>query len=137
MRDDDVLPVSTPTSSSSTSFVPSSSSRKDGSSESSASGRGRYKYWAFAVILMLAFWSMLTGTVSLRWSAGDLDESFTQDYHSPSADDLDVLVTSLSLHSHLTFSYAIKPFFLFVHQLINLSVKAGPLNRVSSSNVLA
>lgn len=91
MRDDDVLPVSTPTSSSSSvSFV--SSSRKDASSDSSAFfGRGRYKFWAFAVILMLAFWSMLTGTVSLRWSAGDLDDSFSQDYHSPSADDLDVL----------------------------------------------
>ncbi|KAL1566557.1 hypothetical protein AAHA92_02157 [Salvia divinorum] len=92
MRDDDVLPVSTPTSSSSVSYVSSSSSRKDASSDSSSIfGRGRYKFWAFAVILMLAFWSMLTGTVSLRWSAGDLDDSFTQDYHSPSADDLDVL----------------------------------------------
>ncbi|KAH6797113.1 polyol transporter [Perilla frutescens var. hirtella] len=93
MRDDDVLPVSTPTSSSSVSFVSSSSSsRKDASSHFSAVfGRGRYKFWAFGVILMLAFWSMLTGTVSLRWSAGDLDDSFSQDYHSPSADDLDVL----------------------------------------------
>ncbi|XP_057809531.1 uncharacterized protein LOC131023903 [Salvia miltiorrhiza] len=90
MRDDDVLPVSTPTSSSSIYFV--SSSRKDASSDSSSIfGRGRYKFWAFSVILMLAFWSMLTGTVSLRWSAGDLDDSFTQDYHSPSADDLDAL----------------------------------------------
>ncbi|KAL1541876.1 hypothetical protein AAHA92_26044 [Salvia divinorum] len=92
MRDDDVLPVSTPTHSSSVSFV--SSSRKDAASSDSSSsffGRGRYKFWVLAVILMLAFWSMLTGTVSLRWSAGALDDSFTQDYHSPSADDLDVL----------------------------------------------
>ncbi|KAL8034553.1 hypothetical protein ABFX02_12G035500 [Erythranthe guttata] len=93
MRDDDVLPVSTPTSSSLlSSSSSSSSSRKDSSSDSSTIfGRGRYKFWALAAILLLAFWSMLTGTVSLRWSAGDLESRFNDDYNSPSAEDLDVL----------------------------------------------
>ncbi|KAG8384027.1 hypothetical protein BUALT_Bualt04G0075400 [Buddleja alternifolia] len=89
MKDDDALPVSTPTSSS----VPSSSGlhKKDNSSHlSRVFGRGRYKFWALAAILLLAFWSMLTGTVSLRWSAGDLN-NFHDDYHSPAFDDLDVL----------------------------------------------
>ncbi|PIM97033.1 hypothetical protein CDL12_30504 [Handroanthus impetiginosus] len=93
MRDDDVLPVSTPTS---LSVVSSSSSsgipRKDTSSDSSSIfGRGRYKFWAFAAILLLAFWSMLTGTVTLRWSAGDLKDRFNDDYNSHAAEDLDVL----------------------------------------------
>ncbi|KAL6521506.1 hypothetical protein OROGR_018075 [Orobanche gracilis] len=95
MRDDDApLPVSTPTSSS---VLPSSSSysgihRRDSLSDSpNIFGRGRYKFWALAAILLLAFWSMLTGTVTLRWSAGDLKDRFNDDYSSHSADDLDVL----------------------------------------------
>lgn len=97
MRDDDVLPVSTPTSSLAASSYSSSSSsgfhrRNNSSDSSSIFGRGRYKFWAFAGILMLAFWSMLTGTVTLRWSAGDLKGQFNEDYNTPSAEDLDVLV---------------------------------------------
>ncbi|KAL6588008.1 hypothetical protein OROMI_000986 [Orobanche minor] len=95
MRDDDApRPVSTPTSSS---VLPSSSSssgipRRDSLSDSpNIFGRGRYKFWALAAILLLAFWSMLTGTVTLRWSAGDLKDRFNDDYSSHSADDLDVL----------------------------------------------
>ncbi|KAL0462121.1 UNVERIFIED_CONTAM: hypothetical protein Slati_0099700 [Sesamum latifolium] len=93
MRDDDVLPVSTPTSSS---LVSSSSSsgipRKDSSSDQlNIFRRGRYKFWALAAILLLAFWSMLTGTVTLRWSAGDLKNRFADDYNSHAAEDLDVL----------------------------------------------
>ncbi|XP_051114425.1 uncharacterized protein LOC127240045 [Andrographis paniculata] len=91
MKDDDVLPVSTPTSSS---ILSSSSAihRKDSSSDSSGIlGRGRYKFWALAAILLLAFWSMLTGTVTLRWSAGDLKNRFDNDYMSRVSQDLDVL----------------------------------------------
>ncbi|XP_020595661.1 uncharacterized protein LOC110035713 isoform X2 [Phalaenopsis equestris] len=35
--------------------------------------RSRYKLWALALILLLAFWSMLAGTVTLKWSAGNLN----------------------------------------------------------------
>ncbi|GFQ06659.1 hypothetical protein PHJA_002809900 [Phtheirospermum japonicum] len=85
MRDDDApLPVSTPTSSS---VLTSSSS----SVIPRIFGRGRYKFWALAAILLLAFWSMLTGTVTLRWSAGDLKDRFNDDYNSLAAEDLDVL----------------------------------------------
>ncbi|OWM74549.1 hypothetical protein CDL15_Pgr005128 [Punica granatum] len=58
------------------------SSKKE-APDSSLFGRGRYKFWALAAILLLACWSMFTGTVSLRWSAGNLD---------PMYDDLDILV---------------------------------------------
>ncbi|KAL3640458.1 hypothetical protein CASFOL_015426 [Castilleja foliolosa] len=97
MRDDDApLPVSTPTSSSVFTSSSSSSSaihRRDSNSSDSSSifGRGRYKFWALAAIILLAFWSMLTGTVTLRWSAGDLKDRFNDDYNPLSVDDLDVL----------------------------------------------
>ncbi|XP_059636741.1 uncharacterized protein LOC132278858 [Cornus florida] len=59
-------------------------------SEGGLLGRGRYKFWALAAILLLAFWSMLTGTVTLKWSAGNLNPvSDDFDLHIP--DDLDVL----------------------------------------------
>ncbi|KAL3844842.1 hypothetical protein ACJIZ3_002245 [Penstemon smallii] len=95
MKDDDALPVSTPTSSSVLSSSSTSGiSKKDNSSSSyyaAVFGRGRYKFWALAAILLLAFWSMLTGTVSLRWSAGNLNR-FNDEYSSPATyDDLDVL----------------------------------------------
>ncbi|KAG6513021.1 uncharacterized protein LOC121978052 [Zingiber officinale] len=55
-------------------------------------GKGRYRFWALAAILLLAFWSMLTGTVTLRWSAGDLNR-LAHDFDVPVAvnPDLDVL----------------------------------------------
>ncbi|XP_073296859.1 uncharacterized protein [Primulina huaijiensis] len=91
MRDDDALPISTPTSSS---IVYSSSSgipKQDHPPNSAGFfGRGRYKFWALAAILLLALWSMVTGTVTLRWSAGNLNH-VADDYHFPSTDDLDVL----------------------------------------------
>ncbi|KAI3451718.1 hypothetical protein Pfo_008383 [Paulownia fortunei] len=91
MKDDDALPISTPTSSSVLSSSSSGIPKKDNSSDASGLfGRGRYKFWALAAILLLAFWSMLTGTVTLRWSAGDLNR-VDEDYNSPAAKDLDVL----------------------------------------------
>ncbi|KAL8511189.1 hypothetical protein ACS0TY_017856 [Phlomoides rotata] len=96
MRDDEVLPVSTPTSLLAVSAYSSSSSsgihrRNNSSDSSSIFGHGQYKFWALAAILMLAFWSMLTGTVTLRWSAEDLQSQVNQDYITPSVEDLDVL----------------------------------------------
>ncbi|PIN24143.1 hypothetical protein CDL12_03136 [Handroanthus impetiginosus] len=91
MKDDDALPISTPTSSSVLSSSPPGISKKDNSLVASGFfGRGRYKFWALAAILLLAFWSMLTGTVTLRWSAGDLNR-LDEGYNSPAAEDLDVL----------------------------------------------
>lgn len=95
MKDDDNLPVSTPTS---TSGVPL---KKDSSSaaivaavdhSSLCFGRGRYKFWALGAILLLAFWSMLTGTVTLRLSAANLNHLSNRDsFDSPLPDDLDAL----------------------------------------------
>jgi hypothetical protein len=83
MKDDDSLPTSTTT-------LTSSGGGKKESSDSSLFGKGRYKFWALAAILLLAFWSMLTGTVTLRWSAGNLNR-LSDDIDIPIHDDLDVL----------------------------------------------
>ena len=80
MMDDDSLPTTT-----------APSLRKE-TSDSVMFGRGRYKFWALAAILLLAFWSMLTCTVTLRWSAGNLN-SLVDDIDTPIRDDLDVLVS--------------------------------------------
>ncbi|OMO84349.1 hypothetical protein COLO4_22102 [Corchorus olitorius] len=82
MKDDDTLPTTTATT--------TTASVKKESSDSSLFGKGRYKFWALAAILLLAFWSMFTGTVTLRWSAGNLN-SLSDDLDSPIHDDLDVL----------------------------------------------
>jgi hypothetical protein len=80
MKDEDALPTST------TSII-----KKENTIDSGLFGKGRYKFWALASILLLAFWSMFTGTVSLRWS-GNLN-SLTTDIDTPIHDDLDVLVS--------------------------------------------
>ncbi|KAL4378398.1 hypothetical protein GQ457_02G007320 [Hibiscus cannabinus] len=78
MKDEDSLPTSTTT------------NLKKESSDSILFGKGRYKCWALAAILLLALWSMFTGTVTLRWSAGNLHR-LSDDLDSPFHDDLDVL----------------------------------------------
>ncbi|KAL0343306.1 UNVERIFIED_CONTAM: hypothetical protein Sangu_1218000 [Sesamum angustifolium] len=91
MKDDDALPVSTPTSLSVLSSSSPGISKKDHYSDASGLfGRGRYKFWALAAILLLAFCSMLAGTVTLHWSAGNLNR-LGEEYNSPAAEDLDVL----------------------------------------------
>ncbi|PHT56559.1 hypothetical protein CQW23_05045 [Capsicum baccatum] len=93
MKDEDGLPISTPTAPSSSFTTACTLSKKETSSSSSYSaifGRDRYKFWAFAAILLLAFWSMLTGTVTLRWSAGNLN-AISDDIDIPLPEDLDVL----------------------------------------------
>ncbi|XP_019422292.1 PREDICTED: uncharacterized protein LOC109331938 [Lupinus angustifolius] len=74
MKDEDSLPTTT---------------TKKEHSDSVMFGKGRYKFWALAAILILALWSMFTGTVSLRWS-GNLN-SLTNDIDTPIHNDLDVL----------------------------------------------
>ncbi|KAK7359992.1 hypothetical protein VNO77_01964 [Canavalia gladiata] len=74
MKDDETLPIA--------------KKEKEGP-DSGLSGKFKYKFWALAAILLLAFWSMFTGTVSLRWS-GTLN-TFSYDLHPPIHDDLDVL----------------------------------------------
>ncbi|KAL4362622.1 hypothetical protein GQ457_04G019120 [Hibiscus cannabinus] len=78
MKDDDTLPTTT------------LAHVKKENSDSSIFGKGRYKFWALAAILLLAFWSMFTGTVTLRWSAGNLNR-LSDDLDSHIHDDLDVL----------------------------------------------
>ncbi|BBH07907.1 Protein of unknown function D [Prunus dulcis] len=80
MKDEDGLPTST-----------TASAKKESSDSSVVLGKGRYKFWALAAILLLAFWSMFTGTVTLRWSAGNLNR-LSDDLDSPIHDDLDVLM---------------------------------------------
>ncbi|ESR38945.1 hypothetical protein CICLE_v10027139mg [Citrus x clementina] len=79
MKDDESVPTTT-----------TLNVTKKESSDSSIFGKGRYKFWALAAILLLAFWSMFTGTVTLRWSAGNLNR-LSDDLGSPIHDDLDVL----------------------------------------------
>ncbi|KAL6320285.1 hypothetical protein AAG906_005368 [Vitis piasezkii] len=77
MEDDDFLPTTAPT----------TNAKKD-SSDASVFGKGQYKFWALAAILLLTFWSMFTGTVTLRWSASNLNY-ISDDFDSHIHDDLD------------------------------------------------
>ncbi|KAJ9147099.1 hypothetical protein P3X46_029301 [Hevea brasiliensis] len=86
MKDDDSLPTST----AAATVTGTATITKKESSDSNIFGKGRYKFWALAAILLLAFWSMFTGTVTLRWSAGNLN-SLSDDFDAPIHDDLDVL----------------------------------------------
>ncbi|XP_010244287.1 PREDICTED: uncharacterized protein LOC104588164 [Nelumbo nucifera] len=71
--------------------APSPTTKKDNSSgDASLFGKGRYKFWALAAILLLAFWSMFTGTVTLKWSASNLNR-LSDHLNTPILDDLDVL----------------------------------------------
>ncbi|KAF3775560.1 hypothetical protein EJ110_NYTH50100 [Nymphaea thermarum] len=54
-------------------------------------GKNRYKLWAVVAILLLAFWSMFAGTVTLKWSAGNLMRFSSDGFDGPIQDDLDVL----------------------------------------------
>ncbi|XP_050157784.1 uncharacterized protein LOC126631698 [Malus sylvestris] len=77
--------------------IPSSTAiRKEASSSSSSSktrvflDKNGYKFWALAAILLLAFWSMFTGSVTLKWSTGNLSH-LSDDLDIPTFDDLDIL----------------------------------------------
>ncbi|CAD5183704.1 unnamed protein product [Musa acuminata subsp. malaccensis] len=49
--------------------------------------RVRYKLWALAAVLLLALWSMLAGTFTLKWSA----RRPSDDLDGPLLEDVDVL----------------------------------------------
>ncbi|XP_062097721.1 uncharacterized protein LOC133803635 [Humulus lupulus] len=53
-------------------------------------GKSSYKFWVIAALLLLAFWSMFTGSVTLKWSAGNLSRIY-DNFNSPTYDDLDIL----------------------------------------------
>ncbi|WZZ23656.1 hypothetical protein YC2023_007057 [Brassica napus] len=75
MKEDDVFPTN----------------QKKDSSDSVLFGRGRYKFFAFAALMLLAFWSMFTGTVTLRLSTEDLNR-LSEDIGIPTNhESLDVL----------------------------------------------
>lgn len=63
---------------------------KKGSSVAGFFGKSGYKFWVLAAILLLAFWSMFTGSISLKWSSGDLTR-FSDNSDLSVLDDLDVL----------------------------------------------
>ncbi|XVE69907.1 hypothetical protein DITRI_Ditri10aG0028900 [Diplodiscus trichospermus] len=65
-------------------------SLKKGGSAAGLFGKSGYKLWVLAAILLLAFWSMFTGSVSLKWSSGDLTR-FSDDSEFSVHDDHDVL----------------------------------------------
>lgn len=92
MKDVDSLPTSTTAATVTVTATATATSAKKETSDSNLFGKGRYKFWALAAILLLAFWSMFTGTVTLRWSAGNLN-SLSDDLDAPIHDDLDVLVS--------------------------------------------
>ncbi|XP_057975660.1 uncharacterized protein LOC131163003 [Malania oleifera] len=74
-----------------TTAVAAAAIKKESSEGGSLLGRGGgYKFWALAAILLLAFWTMFTGSVTLKWSAGDLSRT-SGDIDSPVRDDLDIL----------------------------------------------
>lgn len=82
---DDVPPTAIPALSSTTTV------KKD-NSEAGLFGRSRsYKFWALVAIILLAVWSMFTGSVTLKWSAGNLTR-FSDTADSLILDDLDILV---------------------------------------------
>ncbi|ONK60571.1 uncharacterized protein A4U43_C08F19980 [Asparagus officinalis] len=82
MKESDLLPT--------LSTAPAATATKPETSSPSLFGKGRYKFWALAAIALLAFWSMLTGTVSLR-SSGDLSSDDLLLRSQQSHADLDIL----------------------------------------------
>ncbi|KAK6939451.1 Protein of unknown function DUF1195 [Dillenia turbinata] len=59
--------------------------------ETALFGKVRYKFFALTAILLLAFWSLFTGSVTLKLSAVNLPTFSVNDIDSPILDDLDVL----------------------------------------------
>lgn len=59
----------------------------------------RYKFWAITAILLLALWSMFTGSVTLKWSGAGNDNNPLSDSFDSPVRDLDILV-----HTIMSFS---------------------------------
>ncbi|KAI9118026.1 hypothetical protein K1719_010358 [Acacia pycnantha] len=64
--------------------------KKDSSEAGQAMGKSHYMFWVFTAIILLAFWSVFTGSLTLKWSAPNLSR-FSYDLDSRILDDLDVL----------------------------------------------
>lgn len=91
MKDEEAQTPQLTPSGSSTSSATSLSFKKDGSGFEGLFGRGKYKLWALAAIILLALWSMFTGSVTLKWSAVELKSSSHELDPSNIPGDLDVL----------------------------------------------
>ncbi|KAH8489842.1 hypothetical protein Peur_058739 [Populus x canadensis] len=76
--------TSTPTTTTTTVLI------KRESSESSLPCKTRYKFWVLSAILLLAFWSMFTGSITLKWSTGDLSQH-PDNLGFQTQDDVDIL----------------------------------------------
>ncbi|GJV18339.1 DUF1195 domain-containing protein [Tanacetum coccineum] len=53
--------------------------------------KSRYKLWAIGAILLLALWSMFTGSVTLKWSGAAGDNNPLSDSFDSPVRDLDIL----------------------------------------------
>ncbi|CAN0872623.1 hypothetical protein LINGRAHAP2_LOCUS10163 [Linum grandiflorum] len=80
---DTISPASAP-------LLPTTSSRRDSSDAAQLLGKSHYKFWVISLLLLLAFWSMLTGTVTLKWSTGNLTR-LSDELDIPIHYDFDVL----------------------------------------------
>ncbi|KAI3688898.1 hypothetical protein L2E82_46822 [Cichorium intybus] len=71
--------------------VSTTAATANGTSGGGLFSKGRYKLWAIAAILLLALWSMFTGSVTLKWSgAGNVNNPLSDSFDSP-VRDLDIL----------------------------------------------
>ncbi|XP_065880295.1 uncharacterized protein [Euphorbia lathyris] len=92
MKDDDAPTlISIPSPTSTTSTAVSTSTKKDILDAGSLFGKVRYKFWVLSAILLLAFWSMFTGSVTLKWSTGSLSHLSDDLDFQIHDDDLDIL----------------------------------------------
>ncbi|CAI8599986.1 unnamed protein product [Vicia faba] len=55
-----------------------------------SAGKNHYKLCAWTVIVLIALWSLFTGTVTLKWSTNNLNQ-FLDGLDSMILEDLDVL----------------------------------------------
>jgi len=60
---------------------------KDEDGTPQSAGKGQYKLWVLGAIILLALWSMFTASLTLKWSAGNLN----RDFDSATLNDFDVL----------------------------------------------
>ncbi|GAA0169567.1 hypothetical protein Leryth_003648 [Lithospermum erythrorhizon] len=80
--------------------------KESAGSDNGLFGKGKYKLWALAAIILLALWSMFTGSVTLNWSAGNLtsisDElDFHQDFDILEVEDREKKVRQMwNLYTH-------------------------------------
>ncbi|XP_054819606.1 uncharacterized protein LOC129318712 [Prosopis cineraria] len=64
--------------------------KRESSEAGQAMGKSHYMFWVLTAIILLAVWSMFTGSLTLKWSAPSLSR-FSHELDSQTLDDLDVL----------------------------------------------